>query len=238
MNPVVISPSRLLAIEDDPVLGAYLHEQLQRSGFEVVWCQNGQQGLALAQHEHFDVVLMDILLPGMNGLHVLTQLRQTHALPVILMSALGAEADRINGFQLGADDYLPKPFSLAELDVRIDALLRRVAIDCGTRTPPAAGRRSTLDFDTDARDVRLNGVAAGLTSSEFRLLCTLHEHSGEALSKPFLYQHVLHRPYTRLDRGLDVHVCNLRRKLAAIDVQGMRIDAVRYQGYVLMCEGA
>ena len=81
MNPVAVSPSRLLAIEDDPILGAYLQEQLVRSGFDVIWCQNGQEGLSRARQEHFDVVLMDILLPGMNGLQVLTQLRQTHALP-------------------------------------------------------------------------------------------------------------------------------------------------------------
>ena len=122
--------------------------------------------------------------------------------------------------------------------MRIDALLRRVAIDCATRAPQSVAHPSALAFDSYGRDVSFNGVAAGLTSSEFRLLCTLHEHAGEALTKAFLYQHVLHRPYTRLDRGLDVHVCNLRRKLAAIDVQGLRIDAVRHQGYVLMCEGA
>jgi two-component system response regulator PfeR len=185
-----------------------------------------------------ELILLDIMLPHHSGLNILARLRHGRGTPVILMSALGAEQDRITGFSQGADDYLPKPFSLAELDVRIDALLRRVAIDCGTRTPPAAGRRSTLDFDTDVRDVSFNGRAAGLTSSELRLLYTLHEHRGEALSKAFLYQHVLHRPYTRLDRGLDVHVCNLRRKLAAIEVQGVRIDAVRHQGYVLMCESA
>ena len=231
------APARILIIEDDVELCTHLSNHLSRRGFALNSTHRGDQGLDLALHSPVELILLDIMLPHESGLNILARLRHERGTPVILMSALGAEQDRITGFSQGADDYLPKPFSLAELDVRIDALLRRVAIDCGTRAPPAAGRRAALDFDPDARDVCFNGHAAGLTSSEFRLLCTLHEHRGEALSKAFLYQHVLHRPYTRLDRGLDVHVCNLRRKLTAIDVQGLRIDAVRHQGYVLLCEG-
>ncbi|MGF6099093.1 response regulator transcription factor [Pseudomonas sp. 18175] len=229
---------RILIIEDDVELCTHLSNHLSGRGFSLNSSHRGDEGLELALHSPVELILLDIMLPNESGLTILSRLRHERGTPVILMSALGAEQDRITGFSQGADDYLPKPFSLAELDVRIDALLRRVAIDCGTQAPPSRAPRSALEFDSYARDVRLNGAVAGLTSSEYRLLCTLHEHSGEALSKPFLYQHVLHRPYTRLDRGLDVHVCNLRRKLAAIDVQGMRIDAVRYQGYVLMCEGA
>ncbi len=229
---------RILIIEDDVELCTHLSNHLSRRGFSLNSSHRGDQGLDMALHSPVELILLDIMLPNESGLTILSRLRHERGTPVILMSALGAEQDRITGFSQGADDYLPKPFSLAELDVRIDALLRRVAIDCGTRTPPLAARASALAFDSQARDVRFNGVPAGLTSSEFRLLCTLHEHAGEALTKAFLYQHVLHRPYTRLDRGLDVHVCNLRRKLAAIDVQGIRIDAVRHQGYVLMGDGA
>lgn len=121
MTPIAAGLPRILSIEDDLVLGAYVHEHLGRCGFQVTWCQDGQEGLAIARGQPFDVVLMDILLPGLDGLNVLTQLRQSHATPVVLMSALGAEADRISGFRLGADDYLPKPFSMAELRVRIEA---------------------------------------------------------------------------------------------------------------------
>ncbi|HCF6263538.1 TPA: response regulator transcription factor, partial [Pseudomonas aeruginosa] len=151
--------------------------------------------------------------------------------PVMLMSALGAEQDRISGFTRGADDYLPKPFSLAELDARTDALLRRVRLD---RLPSAQRRDTRLVFDDQAQDVLHQGLPAGLTPSEYRLLATLREHAGEALSKPFLYRSVLHRSYTRLDRGLDVHVCNLRRKLAAVAVRHLQIQAVRGQGYLLV----
>ncbi|SOB53996.1 response regulator transcription factor [Pseudomonas lundensis] len=241
MNPAVINPYRLLAIEDDPVLGAYLQAQLQRAGFEVFWCQNGQDGLNLAQQQPFDVVLMDILLPGMNGLQVLTQLRQTHALPVILMSALGAEADRINGFQLGADDYLPKPFSMAELQVRIEAILRRVALD---RTPRASAvslpvdQESGLVFDDAASDVRHGAQYAGLTRSEFRLLDTLYRNADEVLSKAFLYQHVLQRGYAPHDRSLDMHISQIRRKLKSIGYHAREVRTVWGKGYVLSASDA
>ena len=237
MNPVAVQPSRLLAIEDDPVLGTYLHEQLVRCGFEVVWCQNGQEGLSRARDEHFDVVLMDILLPGMNGLQVLTQLRQTHALPVILMSALGAEADRISGFQLGADDYLPKPFSMAELRVRIQAILRRVALD---RMPPQAPVlvESALVLDEDAADARYGQQWAGLTRSEYRLLDTLQRNADEVLSKPFLYQQVLQRGYSAHDRSLDMHISQIRRKLKAIGYHEREVRTVWGKGYVLSASDA
>ncbi|MBS5840748.1 MULTISPECIES: response regulator transcription factor [Pseudomonas] len=241
MNPAVNNPYRLLAIEDDPVLGAYLQAQLQRAGFEVRWCQNGQDGLNLAQQQPFDVVLMDILLPGMNGLQVLTQLRQTHALPVILMSALGAEADRINGFQLGADDYLPKPFSMAELQVRIEAILRRVALD---RTPRASAvslpvdQESGLVFDDAASDVRHGAQYAGLTRSEFRLLDTLYRNADEVLSKAFLYQHVLQRGYAPHDRSLDMHISQIRRKLKSIGYHAREVRTVWGKGYVLSASDA
>ncbi|WP_300730155.1 response regulator transcription factor [Pseudomonas sp.] len=241
MNPEAVSPSRLLAIEDDPVLGAYLHEQLVRSGFDVMWCKNGQEGLMHAQQGHFDVVLMDILLPGMNGLQVLTQLRQTHALPVILMSALGAEADRISGFQLGADDYLPKPFSMAELRVRIQAILRRVALDRMPRKEvpgEAAGVDAELFFDENACDVRHGQRWGGLTRSEFRLLDTLHRNTDEVLSKAFLYQHVLQRGYAAHDRSLDMHVSQIRRKLKTIGFHARELRTVWGKGYVLSASDA
>lgn len=241
MNPEAVSPSRLLAIEDDPVLGAYLHEQLVRSGFDVVWCKNGQEGLMHAQQGDFDVVLMDILLPGMNGLQVLTQLRQTHALPVILMSALGAEADRISGFQLGADDYLPKPFSMAELRVRIQAILRRVALDRRPREVAlweAPGIDTPLCFDEDICDVRHGQLWAGLTRSEFRLLDTLHRNTDEVLSKAFLYQHVLQRGYAAHDRSLDMHVSQIRRKLKTIGFHARELRTVWGKGYVLSASDA
>jgi len=225
MNPT------LLLVEDDARLRDDLNLHFQKRGFSVTACQCGNQGLAALRAGHFDLVLLDILLPGMDGLSLLEALRHVEDTPVMLMSALGAEQDRIIGFTRGADDYLPKPFSLAELDARANALLRRTS-----RIPASKAARpdASVQFDDEVQDVIHCNRRAGLTGSEYRLLITLREHAGEALSKPVLYQTVLHRIYTRLDRGLDVHVCNLRRKLAAIGVQHLQIQAVRGQGYILI----
>ncbi|WP_085578181.1 MULTISPECIES: response regulator transcription factor [unclassified Pseudomonas] len=233
MTPVSVGQPRILSIEDDPVLGAYVHEHLGRSGFQVTWCRNGQEGLDVARHQPFDVVLMDILLPGLDGLDVLTQLRQSHSTPVLLMSALGAEADRISGFRLGADDYLPKPFSMAELHVRIEAILRRVALDrrpAPLAEPVAAG---ALRFDDEQCDVSYQGRPAGLTRSEYRLLETLDRNPEEVLSKAFLYQHVLQRGYAPHDRSLDMHISQIRRKLKAVGYGEREVRTVWGKGYVL-----
>ncbi|WP_223570707.1 response regulator transcription factor [Pseudomonas sp. BF-R-26] len=233
MTPISINHPRILSIEDDLVLGAYVHEHLGRCGFQVTWCQNGQEGLAIARQQAFDVVLMDILLPGLDGLAVLTQLRQSHSTPVVLMSALGAEADRISGFRLGADDYLPKPFSMAELRVRIEAILRRVALD--RRPAPAliAPATDSLRFDDERCEVFLSEHAAGLTRSEYRLLDTLNRNGDEVLSKAFLYQQVLQRGYAPHDRSLDMHISQIRRKLKAIGYTEREVRTVWGKGYVL-----
>ncbi|QJI30430.1 response regulator transcription factor [Pseudomonas sp. ADAK18] len=242
MNPAAIGLPSILTIEDDPVLGAYVHEQLGRCGFQVTWCQNGQAGLKMAREQAFDVVLMDILLPGMDGLSILTHLRQSHSIPVILMSALGAEADRISGFRLGADDYLPKPFSMIELRVRIEAILRRVALDRRPLPALAAVRNDarSLRFDDERCDVFHQEQWAGLTRSEYRLLETLHRNGEEVLSKAFLYQHVLQRGYAPHDRSLDMHVSQIRRKLKTIGYTGREVRTVWGKGYVLsgLDEGA
>ena len=235
MNPAAVGLPTILTIEDDPVLGAYVHEQLGRSGFQVTWCRNGQQGLQMACEQAFDLVLMDILLPGLDGLSILTHLRRSHTMPVILMSALGAEADRISGFRLGADDYLPKPFSMVELRVRIEAILRRVALDRRPEPPRPVMREDArvLQFDDERCDVACQGQWAGLTRSEYRLLETLQRNVEEVLSKAFLYQHVLQRGYAPHDRSLDMHVSQIRRKLKAIGYAEREVRTVWGKGYVL-----
>lgn len=233
MTPIAAGSPRILSIEDDLVLGAYVHEHLGHSGFQVTWCQNGQEGLNAAREQAFDVVLMDILLPGLDGLSVLTQLRRSHSTPVLLMSALGAEADRISGFRLGADDYLPKPFSMVELRVRIEAILRRVALDRRPMPEAIAPAVDSLRFDDERFDVIYGGQAAGLTRSEYRLLETLNRNGDEVLSKAFLYQHVLQRGYAAHDRSLDMHISQIRRKLKAIDYSEREVRTVWGKGYTL-----
>ncbi|MBZ9784500.1 response regulator transcription factor [Pseudomonas sp. REP124] len=233
MTPIAAVHPRILSIEDDLVLGAYVHDHLGRSGFEVTWCQNGQEGLDAARRQPFDVVLMDILLPGLDGLSVLTQLRQSHSTPVLLMSALGAEADRISGFRLGADDYLPKPFSMVELRVRIEAILRRVALDRRPTPVSIAPVVDSLRFDDELFDVVYDGRAAGLTRTEYRLLETLNRNDDEVLSKAFLYQHVLQRGYAAHDRSLDMHISQIRRKLKAVGYTEREVRTVWGKGYIL-----
>lgn len=240
MNPASIQRPSILAIEDDPVLGAFVHDQLHRCGFQVTWCQDGAEGLDRAQRQPFDVVLMDILLPGMNGLDILTHLRRRHTTPVILMSALGAEADRISGFRNGADDYLPKPFSVDELRVRIEAILRRVNLERRFQTPTPSPQvladepdADALSFDEGLSDVRFEGKPAQLTRSEYRLLETLWRNPEDVLSKPFLYQHVLQRGYSQHDRSLDMHISQIRRKLKAVGYQAREVRTVWGKGYAL-----
>ncbi|MDH4567720.1 response regulator transcription factor [Pseudomonas sp. BN414] len=225
------TPARILAIEDDPLLAAHLHDHLQGRGFDVTLRQDGEEGLGHARDEDFDLILMDILLPGRNGLEVLANLRRERKVPVILMSALGAEQDRIAGFSQGADDYLPKPFSMGEMEVRIEAVLRRVAYERGEPETPGEGLE--LNFDEGRADVAYAGQWAELTPTEYRLLVTFSRHMEEALSKAFLYQHVLHRAYSQHDRSLDMHVSHIRRKLQRLSYTGSRLETIWGKGYVM-----
>ncbi|MGE4408257.1 response regulator transcription factor [Pseudomonas sp.] len=224
------SGQQILAIEDDPILGAHLKTSLEARGFRVTLADQGGTGLALACAEHYDLILLDVLLPGLDGLEVLTRLRGKRRTPVLMMSALGSEAHRIQGFGCGADDYLPKPFSLEELQVRMAAILRRVAYE---RYAPPAPPEDSHVFDDERSDLRHEGGWVGLTATEYRLLKLLYGSAEEVLSKPFLYQQVLHRGYSRHDRSLDMHISNIRRKLARESVAGLRVEAVWGKGYLL-----
>lgn len=229
------SSVRILAIEDDALLAGHLQRHLLQCGFAVTLQHDGQAGLAQACNEEFDLVLLDILLPGCNGLEALAELRRRRGVPVILMSALGAEQDRIAGFSQGADDYLPKPFAMAELEVRIAAILRRVAYERRRQEPAPGGR---LQFDEQRGDVRYEGRWLQLTLTEFRLLELLASHPGEVLSKAFLYQQVLHRPFSAHDRVLDMHVSHIRRKLQGIGYLCGRLETVWGRGYLFSGEDA
>ncbi|HDY97332.1 MAG TPA: response regulator transcription factor [Pseudomonas sabulinigri] len=220
----------ILTIEDDPVLGAHLKTSLESQGFEVTLATDGNLGLSLARGGQFDLILLDVMLPGLGGLEVLTSLRHQRRTPVLMMSALGDEGSRIQGFDCGADDYLPKPFSFAELQVRMVAILRRVAYE--QRGQPAP-QDPLHGFDDNRSDLQHDGRWMELTPSEYRLLKLLHDNVGEVQSKPFLYQQVLHRGYSQHDRGLDMHVSNIRRKLARGEVTCWRLESVWGQGYVL-----
>ena len=227
--------ARILAVEDDPLLANHLQQHLQDSGYGVTLSRDGSEGLRLAAEGDFDLVLMDILLPGISGLQVLQSLREQRGVPVILMSALGGEQDRIAGFSQGADDYLPKPFSMDELKVRIEAVLRRVAYERREFTTP--GLDPQLQFDDSRTDVCLRGQWADLTQTEFRLLELFVRHPEGLMTKAFLYQQVLRRAYSRHDRSLDMHVSHIRRKLLALGYSAGRLETVWGKGYLFTREG-
>ena len=231
MSDLCAQPAaKILAVEDDPLLAAHLDQHLRRRGFDVTLCHGVDDHTDLQTWTGFDLILMDILLPGRSGLQLLGELRERFMVPVILMSALGAEQDRIVGFSQGADDYLPKPFSMGEMDVRIDAVLRRVAYE---RATPANAEGEPPALRKDMRqDMQLGLAVASFTPVEYRLMEVLLAHPEEVLSKPFLYQQVLHKPFSQQDRVLDMHVSHVRRKLAAIGYEG-RLATVWGKGYVL-----
>lgn len=220
----------ILAIEDDQILGFHLKASLEARGYQVTLAGEGGEGLTLAAHGDFDLILLDVLLPGLGGMEVLRRLRRGRHTPVLMMSALGEESHRIQGFQSGADDYLPKPFSLDELQVRVTAILRRVAYEKAPAGQSAAQRDG---FDDERCDLLHTGHWLDLTPTEYRLLKLLYDHLGEVQSKAFLYQHVLHRGYSRHDRALDMHVSNIRRKLTRAELGSLRLEAVWGHGYVL-----
>ncbi|MCF1487341.1 response regulator transcription factor [Pseudomonas sp. AA27] len=228
------APVRILAIEDDPVLSAHIGSHLGERGFAVTVRHGTGDVPQLLREGGFDLILLDILLPDSNGLDMLVELRRRQRVPVILMSALGAEQDRIVGYSQGADDYLAKPFSMAEMDVRIDALLRRVAYERqGPVSHQDLGSALGLTFDPLRGDVCHDQCWAGLTGCEYRILETLLHAQDEALSKTFLYQQALNRAYSIHDRSLDMHVSHLRRKLQSIGYAAARVETVRGVGYML-----
>lgn len=155
---------QILAIKDDSILGTHLKSSLEDQGYRVTLVADGHRGLSMACDNHFDLILLDLLLPGLSGLDLLSRLRGWRRTPVIVMSALGDEAHRIRGFDGGADDYLPKPFSIAELRVRIEAVLRRVAYE---RARPQSGPMGALLFDEERGDINHRGHWLGLTTTEY-----------------------------------------------------------------------
>lgn len=219
--------ARILVVEEDSLLAGQLQRHLQESG-HCVTLSDGDNGLLLAERGNFDLILLPVL--GSEGLGVLQQLRRRSHVPVLLMSALDDEQNRIAGFSLGADDYLPKPFSIVELGVRVSAILRRVAYE---RQRPPSWEPDELYFDETNSDVSLAGSRAGLTASEYRVLELLWQHLNEVLSKTFLYQQALRRGYARHDRSLDMHISHIRRKLQTIGYRAARLETVWGQGYML-----
>lgn len=219
---------RVLLIEDDDELRRLLARYLTSQGFLVREAANGEDGLALALGQACDIVVLDIMLPDINGLDVLRQLRASTHLPVILLTAQGDETDRIVGFEVGADDYIPKPCNPRELVARLHALLRRVAWDQKADLQDSHNY-GDLRVEPDHRRVYQKGRALELTATEYQVLQVLLAHAGSVVRKTDLMQWALGRRLEAYDRTLDMHISNLRKKLGNDDPP--RIETVRGLGY-------
>ncbi len=220
---------RLLVVDDDRELCQLVTRYLTREGFEIVWTLNGEAGIERALSETFSLILLDVMMPDTNGFEVLRRIRQHSRTPVLMLTARGDTQDRIRGLEMGADDYLPKPFDPAELVARIRAILRRSE---PKRPGDAVIAVGDIELDQGARTVRRGGALIDLTTVEFDLLVSLMGAAGSTVSREALVSDVLGREFSPFDRSIDTHVCNLRRKLGPLEEGGERIKGVRGAGYL------
>jgi len=225
--------SKILIIDDDRELGEMLKEFLAPDHLDVSARLNGEDGLQALQDETWDLLILDIMLPGMNGIEVLKQIRQDSDIPVIMLTARGDDVDRILGLEFGADDYLSKPFNPRELLARIKAIMRRSRADEKRSKALTVG---SLELDVGSRRVSAGGESIRLTGTEFELLRCLAESPGKVVPKEQLTQQVLGRRHMPYDRSIDTHVSNVRGKLSSAGVDNPSIRSQRGVGYLLLLD--
>ena len=251
--------TKILLVEDDKGLAELVSEYLRINQFDVTSCCDGNQALHALAHEEYDVVLLDIMLPGLDGLEVLRSLRKHAATPVIIISARSTDTDKIVGLELGADDYLEKPFNHRELLARIKALLRRSSMsqDLGadklaseyttSEYPPSeytaadqhteeANQLKVADlcFNLNSHTLMHHAMPVALTGMEYSLLLKIAQHQGQVVSKEQLSVECLGRRLTPYDRSIDTHMSKIRKKIGKL-TQQVQIRAVRGKGYSLVC---
>jgi two-component system, OmpR family, response regulator CpxR len=217
---------RILVIDDDVELADLLRTFLQREGFQPDFIHDGRAGLERALAGAYDLVVLDVMLPGMDGFEILRRIRQQSRVPVLMLTARGDEPDRIVGLENGADDYVPKPFNPRELAARIRAIQRRAA---PTSEPPARLEVNGVTLDPAAREVRCDGKSIELTTVEFDILEQLMRAAGRPLSRDALMEALYNRKATPYDRSLDMHISHLRKKLECNDRE--LIKTIRGSGY-------
>lgn len=235
---------KILVVEDDATLLETLTYNLARQGYEVIKADNGRLALDLARKQNPDLLLLDVMLPELDGFEVCRILRQEISVPILMLTARADEIDKIVGLEVGADDYLTKPFSMRELMARVKALLRRVelireemsATQQPTAEQPAQGQLASLTFgnlviDQNRREVRLDGAPLRLKPKEFDLLLFLSRHQGIALSRDLILERVWGWSYDGNSRTVDVHVRWLREKIEPNPADAQRIVTVRSIGY-------
>ena len=202
---------KIVVIEDDAVVSETLTLYLEQAGLDVTVAEDGVTGLRIAAAPDVGVVVLDLMIPGIAGLEVCRRLRQSSTVPILMLTARASEDDRLAGFDVGADDYVPKPFSPREVVARVQALLRRGGPSA--TAPATATTIGELEVDWWARQARMAGRAVALTPTEFRLLAALARHPGRIFTRDELVARIFGPDYDGLDRTIDAHVTNLRRKL-------------------------
>ena len=226
-----MAPEEILLIDDDTELCSMLTDYLGRFGFRITAVHRGDAGLAASLEKPWSLILLDVMLPGLDGFEVLRRIRAQSAVSVLLLTARGDDVDRIVGLEIGADDYLPKPFNARELLARIRAILRRSGPSA--RPEQSVLRAEGLELNRAARTVLLNGQKVDLTDVEFALLEALMRSPGQVVSREEMSENVLGRKFHPFDRSLDMHVSRLRRKLAESGGSEEQVKTIRGTGYQL-----
>src|SRR6266704_3445501 len=227
----MITVDRILVIDDDVELCTLVGEYLAPEGFLVECAHEGKRGLEAAVTGEHLLVVLDVMLPGMNGFDVLRRIRGKSRVPVLLLTARGEDVDRIVGLEIGADDYLPKPFNPRELVARIRAILRRSRAKSGEMQVPDVIRVGDVELDPATRSVRHRGKSLELTSVEFGLLQVLLREAGRVVTREALVDEVLGRKFSPFDRSIDMHVSKVRKKLGDSGSEDY-IKTVRGAGYI------
>ena len=222
---------QLLIIDDDQVLSEMLSEYLAEEGFQTDCAYDGLVGLNKAKSEDFDLIILDVMLPSLNGFEILKRLRKDSAVPVLMLTARGDDVDRIVGLEIGADDYLPKPFNTRELVARIRSILRRT--DKRALSEKSSWSLGDLKIDIQNWQASYKGLDFELTSAEFRIIDKLFKQNGKPVSREELTEYALGRAMNDFDRSIDTHVSNLRKKLSNLGITELQVKGVRGIGYAL-----
>ncbi len=223
----------VLVVDDDRRLTGMLSELLETEGFACLTAPNGARGLLLLAEQQPDLVVLDVMMPGESGIETLKAMRSFSDVPVIMLTALGEDEDRIRGLETGADDYLPKPFAARELVLRIRAILKRAANRTDVGAGGGARTAGPLVVQLDKQRAEIGGVPLALTNTELRILAALVGKAGAVVSRGHLSRFAIGRELLPQDRTLDTHVSNIRRKLADSGDTRCAIRAVRGSGYRL-----
>lgn len=221
----------VLVVEDDETLQAALQYNLGKEGYRVLAATDGEAAVALARKEHPSIVVLDLMLPKLNGLEVCRLIRREMTMPILILTALDQEMDKVVGLELGADDYMTKPFSIPEFLARVRAMVRRSEMVSGAENLPEILATGNLSFDLQARVVRLNGLEMELKPKEYDLLTFLATHPGRAYTRDQLLDHVWGYDYVGDTRTVDVHIRWLREKIEVDPGSPRLIITIRGTGY-------